>query len=461
MASSPFLHGSRRQFLRQAACAALGASGIVNTIWDLRRINAATAANRTPTDYKALVCLFLYGGNDSNNLLVPTDTADYRSYASARADLALSRSSLLPITCRTSDGRTYGLHPSMPELQGLFGSGHLALVANVGTLVAPVTRADFLGNTAALPPNLFSHADQQVQWQTSWPDVPPQTGWGGRAADLLAAASGNSHLSMAISLGGNNIFETGNSVVPYSVASSGVDSLAGYTGHNHSAAPRLQAVQALLAQKQANIFAKQFAATAASASSDNALLASALAGAPALSTAFPASDLAAQLKMIAQIIAVRQTLGMNRQVFFCSVGGFDTHHDQLPEQAGLLGELSQALAAFHAATVELGVAQSVTAFTSSDFGRTLPSNGAGSDHGWGSHHLVLGGAVQGGDLYGTFPTLVVNGPDDTGEGRWIPTTSVDEYAATLATWFGVSASDLSTVLPNIGRFATSNLGFMG
>ena len=461
MSSSPFLHGTRRQFLRQAACAALGASGMVNTIWDLRRISAATVANGTPTDYKALVCLFLYGGNDSNNLLVPTDTADYQSYASARADLALSRSSLLPITCRTSDGRTYGLHPSMPELQGLFGTRQLALVANVGTLVAPVTRADFLGNTAALPPNLFSHADQQVQWQTSWPDAPPQTGWGGRVSDLLAAANTNSHLSMAVSLGGNNIFETGNSVMPYSVVASGVDSLAGYVGNNASSAARLQAVQALLAQKQTNLFARQFATTASNASADNALLASALAGAPTLATAFPTSDLGAQLQMIARIISARQTLGMNRQVFFCSVGGFDTHHDQLPEQAGLLAELSQALAAFYAATVELGVNQSVTTFTSSDFGRTLPSNGAGSDHGWGSHHLVLGGAVQGGDLYGTFPTLTVNGPDDTGEGRWIPTTSVDEYAATLATWFGVSASDLSTVLPNIGRFATSNLGFMG
>ena len=458
--TTPFLHHTRRQFLRQAACAALGASGMVNAIWDLRRINAATVANRTPTDYKALVCLFLFGGNDSNNLLVPTDPSDYKSYASARADLALSRSSLLPITCRTSDGRKYGLHPSMPELQGLFGTGQLALVANVGTLVAPVTRADFLGNTAALPPNLFSHVDQQVQWQTSWPDAPPTTGWGGRVADLLAAANANGHLSTAISLGGNNVFETGNSVVPYSVAASGVESLAGYSGTVADNA-RLQAVQALLAQGQTGIFGKQFATTASNASTDNAVLASALAGAPALATAFPATELGTQLQMIARMISARQTLSMNRQVFFCSVGGFDTHHDQLPEQAGLLTELSQALAAFYAATVEMGVDQSVTTFTSSDFGRTLPSNGAGSDHGWGSHHLVLGGAVQGGDLYGAFPTLTVNGPDDTGEGRWIPTTSVDEYAATLATWFGVSAADLATVLPNIGRFATSNLGFMG
>ena len=459
--SSPLLHSTRRQFIRQAACAALGTSGLVNTIWDLRRINAATVTGGGRlNDYKALVCLFLYGGNDSNNLLVPTDTADYQAYASARQGLALKSSSLLPITCRRSDGRTYGLHPSLPELQGLFATGQLALVANVGTLVAPVTRADFLGNTAALPPNLFSHADQSVQWQTSWSDQPPRSGWGGRVADLLQAANTNAQLSMSVSLAGNNIFQTGGVTAPFTVAPSGVVALNGYGGSTADNA-RLQAVQALLADGIPNVFENKFAAIARNASADNALLAGALAAAPALATAFPSSDLGAQLKMIAQVISAREALGMHRQVFFCSVGGYDTHGDQLTDQASLYTELSQALAAFHAATVEMGVDQSVTAFTSSDFGRTLPTNGAGSDHGWGSHHLVLGGAVKGGDLYGTFPTLAVNGPDDTGEGRWIPTTSVDEYAATLAKWFGVSKSDLPTVLPNIGRFAKPNLGFMG
>ncbi len=460
MASS-LLHSTRRQFLRQAACAALGTSGLVNTIWDLRRINAGTlAGGGSLHDYKALVCLFLYGGNDSNNLLVPRDAADYQVYARARGSLALPASSLLPITCRTGDGRTYGLHPSLPELQGLFASGQLALVANVGTLVAPVTRADFLSNTAALPPDLFSHADQSVQWQTSWPDQPPRNGWGGRLADLLYSTNGNAQLSMSISLAGNNVFQTGNATAPFTVAPTGVATLAGYNG-TPSENARLQAVQALLAQPQNNVFGGEFAQIAQHASVDNALLASALAGIPALRTAFPVSDLGAQLQMIAQVISARQALGVRRQVFFCSVGGFDTHGDQLTDQASLFTELSQGLAAFHAATVEMGVDQSVTAFTSSDFGRTLPTNGGGSDHGWGSHHLVLGGGVQGGDLYGTFPTLAVNGPDDTGEGRWIPTTSVDEYAATLAQWFGVSKSNLSTVLPNIGRFAHPNLGFMG
>ncbi len=458
--SHPFLHPTRRQFLRQAACAALGTSGLVNALWDLQRINAATVAGSGQfNDYKALVCLFLYGGNDSNNLLVPTDTADYRAYATARGSLALSASSLLPIPCRVGDGRTYGLHPSLPELQGLFTSGRMALVANVGTLVAPVTRASFLSNTAALPPNLFSHADQSVQWQTSWPDQPARSGWGGRLADLIHTANASAQLSMSVSLAGNNMFQTGGITAPFTVAPTGVVQVAGYEGTVADNA-RLRAVQTLLSQAHSNVFEGKFAAIAQSANADNALLAGVLAGAPALATAFPDSDLGSQLQTIAQIISVRQALGMRRQVFFCSLGGYDTHADQLSEQASLFTELSQALVAFHAATVEMGVDQSVTTFTSSDFGRTLPTNGAGSDHGWGSHHLVIGGAVRGGSVYGSFPTLVVNGPDDTGEGRWIPTTSVDEYAATLAQWFGVTRSNLPTILPNIGRFNNPNLGFM-
>ena len=459
MTASALRQTTRRHFLRQAACAALGASGLVNTLWDLRRINAATVASGTPGDYKALVCLFLYGGNDGNNLLVPTDPADYAAYSAARQDLALPLASLLPITPRTGDGRAYGLHPSLVEFQTLFAAQKLALVTNVGTLVAPVTRADFLKNTAALPPQLFSHADQSVQWQTSWSDAPPRSGWGGRVADLLASANANAQISMNISVAGNNLFETGATVQAYGVSPEGITSLAGYNGTIAENA-RYAAVQSLLTQSHDNLLEKQFGRVTKTAIKNNAVLAAVLAETAPLATVFPTTGLGAQLDMIAKLISVRGTLGMQRQVFFCSLGGYDTHGDQLSDQANLFVELSQAMSAFHAATVELGVESQVTTFTSSDFGRTLPSNGAGSDHGWGSHHLVLGGAVGGGNLYGTFPTLVVNGPDDTGEGRWIPTTSVDEYAATLATWFGVGGADLSTVLPNIGRFATPNLGFM-
>ncbi len=446
---------TRRTFLRQAACAALGTSGLFNTLFDLRKINAATVANG---DYKALVCLFLYGGNDANNVIVPHDASGYASYAAARGALAVARESLLPLTLAAGDGRDFGFHGNLPELQALFNSGKLAMVANVGTLVAPITRAQYLAGGAAVPEHLFSHSDQSVQWQTSVPDQPLRTGWGGRAGDLLRSLNGDTSISLSISLAGANTFEVGNSVIPYQVSPTGSIAFTGLSG-SAIADARNQGFQALLALPRNNLFAQTYSDTVTRAIGNNALLTNALASAPPLTTIFPASSLATQLNMVAKIISARGALGMRRQIFFCAVSGYDTHGDQLTAHANLLTELSQSMNAFYNATAELGVASDVTTFTASDFGRTFPTNGSGSDHGWGSHQFVMGGAVRGGRLFGTFPTLAVNGPDDTGQGRWIPTTSVDEFSATLATWFGVSASDLPTVLPNIGRFANPNLGF--
>jgi uncharacterized protein (DUF1501 family) len=449
---------TRRTFIRQAACAALTTSGLLNTIFDLRRLSAAPIS--AAADYKALVCLFLYGGNDANNVIVPHDANGYASYAAARGALAIPQASLLPLTLQNGDGRDFGFHPSLVELQTLFNQGNLGIVANVGTLVAPVTRAQYLAGGAAVPPQLFSHADQAVQWQTSVPDQISKTGWGGRMGDVLKSLNGDSKISLCISIAGTNTFEVGNTVIPYTVSPNGSVGLAGFDG-SANANVRLQAFKDLLALPHHNLFEQAFSDTVSRSIAANELLTSALAGVPALQTVFPATSLANQLRMIARLIAARTNLGMQRQIFFCSVGGYDTHGDQVTGQANLLVELSQALNAFYAATNELGVAQDVTTFTASDFGRTYPTNGTGSDHGWGSHQFVLGGAVQGGRLFGTFPTLAVNGPDDTGQGRWIPTTSVDEMSATLATWFGVSASDLPTILPNIGRFAHPNLGIFG
>jgi uncharacterized protein (DUF1501 family) len=299
-----------------------------------------------------------------------------------------------------------------------------------------------------------------VQWQTSVPDQISKTGWGGRMGDVLKSLNGDSKISLCISIAGTNTFEVGNTVIPYTVSPNGSVGLAGFDG-SANANVRLQAFKDLLALPHNNLFEQAFSDTVSRSIAANELLTSALAGVQELQTVFPATSLSNQLKMIARLIAARTNLGMQRQIFFCSVGGYDTHGDQLNGQANLLTELSQALNSFYAATNELGVAQDVTTFTASDFGRTFPTNGTGSDHGWGSHQFVLGGAVQGGRLFGTFPTLAVNGPDDTGQGRWIPTTSVDEMSATLATWFGVSVSDLPTVLPNIGRFAHPNLGIFG
>jgi uncharacterized protein (DUF1501 family) len=455
---------SRRRFIGRA-CAAVGATGMLSALAQLRMIGAL-AADAAPSDYKALVCLFLYGGNDSNNLLVPVDNANYQLYATDRTVLALAQSSLLPITPKTySDGRQWGLHPSLVEVQGLFGQGNLALLANTGTLVQPVTLAQYNSGAVALPPQLFSHANQQVQWQSSVPDQPFTTGWGGRLADIVNALNSNPKISMSVSVAGQNSFQVGNTVSQFAVNPTGAVVLSG-TGASSIATARYAAQQNILNMQEQNLFEAAFGGTTVNAIADSVLLNSVLSAAPRLTTTFPTTSVGSQMQMIAQMIAAAPQLGLTRQVFFASLGGFDLHSDQLTAHASLFMQLSQALSAFSAATAEIGVQNQVTTFTASDFSRTFNTNGtsdgtAGSDHGWGSHHLIMGGAVKGGDIYGQVPLLELGGPEDTGRGRWIPTSSVDEYAATLATWFGVSASNLPVVLPNIGRFATSNLGFMG
>lgn len=454
---------SRRSFIRQAACAAVGTTSIASTVWNLRAMNAMAAQGlASSTEFRALVCLFLYGGNDANNMIVPRDNTNYASYAAARGPLALAQDSLLAINPGTPDpqGRLFGLHPSMPEIQTLFNADQkLAIISNVGTLVEPTTVSQYKSGTAKLPPQLFSHSDQQVEWQTSWPDAPPRTGWGGRMADLLTAFNGNSQISMSISLGGVNTFQVGNSVSEYQVSPGGVIGLTGFNGI--SGQIRYQAVQDMLNLPHQNLFEAEFAKITNRSITNNALLSTVLSGVN-ISTPFPAnSDLGAQLLMIAKLIAVREALGMRRQIYFCSVGGYDTHANELTAQANLLTELSQCMNAFYRATQELSIADRVTLFTASDFGRTFASNGSGADHAWGSHALILGGSVKGGDMYGSYPTLVINGPDDVGQGRWLPSIAVDEYSATLAKWYGVtSQSDLINVLPNIGRFASSDIGFL-
>jgi uncharacterized protein (DUF1501 family) len=448
---------TRRQFLVRSACAAVGMTSLARTVFDLRRVAAAATL---PGDYRALVCIFLYGGNDSNNLLVPVDPADYNAYAAVRQGLALAQGTLLPINpVAGGDGRQWGLHPSAPGMQGLFAQQKLAILANVGPLVAPVTRGDYLQHTAALPPQLFSHSDQTLHWQTSIPNLPPMSGWGGRVADLLRSLNSASQISMCLSLGGSNTFEVGSVATPFQVSQNGGISLNGYS--TSPAEPASEALRSILQESYGNLFEGGYRDIFQRAIDSQQLLGTALGGLPPLTTVFPATDLGRQLHTVARLIQARQALSQQRQVFFCATGGFDTHGGQLPAQAQLLAELSDAVAAFYAATVEMQIANSVTAFTASDFGRTFVSNGSGSDHGWGSHHLIVGGAVQGGRIFGRVPTLAIGGPDDTSQGRWIPSTSVDEYSATLAKWFGVGAGDMPTVFPNLGRFGNPDLGFMG
>jgi uncharacterized protein (DUF1501 family) len=450
---------TRRQFMRRSVCAAVGMTSLASTLFDLRRV-AAAVAPASGADYKALVCVFLYGGNDSNNMLVPYDATDYASYASVRQGLALPQNTLLPINLLAGgDGRLWSLHPTMGGLQSLFSRQQMAILANVGPLVAPVTIDQWNNGTAALPPQLFSHSDQTLHWQTSIPDQPPATGWGGRVADMLRALNGTAQISMSMSLAGTNTFQVGNFVSQFQVQPGGTPGLDNYT--TDPTDPQSNALRALLQASYGNLFQSGYRDVFQHALSNDLLLQSVFASLPPLQTQFPQTDLGVQLQTVAQLIEARTQLSQQRQVFFVATGGFDTHGGQLPAQVQLLQEVNDALSAFYAATVEMQVQNSVTAFTASDFGRTFLSNGDGSDHGWGSHHLVVGGAVQGGRLFGRVPTLAIDGPDDTGDGRWIPSTSVDEYSATLAKWFGVSATDMPTVFPNLNRFNNPDLGFMG
>jgi uncharacterized protein (DUF1501 family) len=469
---------SRRDFLRQAACAALGATASANMIRDLRIMNSAALLS-FPADYKALVCIFLSGGNDSNNLIIPTLPAEYDNYAAIRGGiLALPRSSLLTLDGPSyaplnSDGHEYGLHPGCAGLRTLFGEGKLALLFNAGTLMQPITATQYKNKSVATPPQLFSHSDQVTQWQTSILDQPALTGWGGRCADILNATQPDAKISLSVTMAGANTFEVGNIVSQFALSSSGAISLTGVTG------PRLQAMKDVLGLSYPNLQEQAYSTVVAHSIETSDLLNAAIAPTASTpwSTPFPTSSLGQQLLMVARVIAAREALGMKRQIFFCSVGGYDTHAGQTSaldvttgSHANLLGELSASFFAFQRALEQIGTTfpaedatlpAKVTSFTASDFGRTFPTNGSGSDHGWGSHHLIMGGAVQGRRTYGTFPALTVNGPDDTSTGRWIPRISVDQYSATLAKWFGVSPAEIPVVFPNVDRFSTSDLGFMG
>ncbi len=460
---------SRRAFVRQACCAAVGSTGILSALAQLRVLGAIAAdssavrstAAAVPGDFKALVCLYLQGGNDATNLIIPSDLSGYAAYAKARAELAIAQSSLLPIAPKKfNDGRSWGLHPSVPEIQGLFAQGKIAVLSNVGTLVQPTTLAQYSAG-AALPPQLFAHNEQTLQWQSSVPDRPFETGWGGRLADVVNAFNANNQISMSISLDGTNSFQRGKNVMAFAVSANGATNLSIPANSLDVFNARNNGVKNIMAGAQENLFSAAFGGVTQRAIGDNALLGQVLPTAPALKTVFPRTNTAARLAMVAKLISVSQALGLKRQIFFLQLGGWDLHAGQAGTHDKLLAEISAALKAFYDATVELGVANQVTTFTASDFGRTYVPNSGGTDHGWGNHQLIMGGAVQGGDIYGKMPSLTVGANDDTGRGRWIPSTSVDEYNATLATWFGVSASNLSTVLPNIGRFAKPNLGFMG
>lgn len=520
---------SRRAFIRQTACAAVGTAALSNTLRDLHFINSAVAQS-SATGYKALICVFLNGGNDANNLIIPTSPAEWASYAGVRTPvLAIPNADGGPATAQAlasmnglagfpaADGHTYGLHPALIELAKSFNQTNAASAAkvaamlNVGTLSYPLTKAQYFANSVPKPPQLFSHSDQQIQWQTSIPDRPPVSGWGGRIADLLTTPvdiNAGGQISMAITLAGSNKFEVGdlNAAAQYSVTTSGA---VGTSSTFTNAPSRLPTLQSILNTDKAlpDLQIGAYGKVLDHAMAEAGLVTNALAGnaaAPWLAYFGNAatgtgnstvvtpnggstfnSGLMSQMKMVARLIDAGKKnyvgnvsgtgFGMKRQIFFVQVGGYDTHTGQtnnagavtvdntkviLGQQANLFAELSQSLNALMKAMTDLGMANEVTAFTVSDFARTFPSNGLGSDHGWGGHQIVVGGAVKGGATYGKLPALTVNGPDDTGTGRWIPTMAVDQYAAELASWFGVDSSNLTTIFPNLGRFGRMSVPFI-
>jgi uncharacterized protein (DUF1501 family) len=487
---------TRRDFFKSTGCA-LGATALLSGLEQFSLIDAFAQTPQSVSGYKALVCIFMSGGSDGNNVVIPYD--DYNvagGYNAVRngSGLAIPQSALLQIAPNNLGGIKFGLHPNMsPEVANagtpagllpVWQAGKLAVMCNVGTLVQPLTRTQYQTSPSARPYQLFSHSDQVTQQQTSISNTPGQTGWGGRISDNLLGVNGSAPLPMVISTGGTALFTAGQLTRPLSVSSTGALntlfdlSMSGSTSEINARRAAFDQVRALdnnlALVKATNDSMAQAILTDTALGTD-----------PTLTTVFPTTSLGNQLKQVAKLIKAnlsQGSLSLKRQIFFCTLGGFDTHSNQTsanptaPNGAGgqgnLLAQLSQAMKAFYDATVELeqiqpGASAQITTFTLSDFGRTFQPSGTGaaavgSDHGWGNHQFIMGGGVLGGRFYGTYPTLALNGPDDTdNRGRWIPTTSIDQYAATLARWYGVADTDIPTVFPFVSRFATSNLGFLG
>jgi len=456
--NDPTFHPGRRKTL--GALSALGFSSLVP------RLSMSSATAATPGEYRALVCVFLFGGNDSNNMIVPITTAGYSAYAAARGaqgsgGVALTQGSLLPLVERNGSA-AYGLHAQLSGLQGLWNQGKLATLFNVGTLIRPGANRTNYRTIGAAPPNLFSHEDQQRQFQgIRLNSLTAPSGWGGRIADRLGQVGGTTPVGLSIA--GNALFLTGDSSRSVALPPTGTLAISG-TSTSAADQARLTALRALMAAGGDAVMVSTLGGLQNSTLGLTQTLNPILSGASTAATAFgnQNTSIANQLKQVVKLIEHRAELGNpTRQIFFVSQGGYDTHSNQIATQDNLFSQLSPALTSFYNATVALGVQNNVTSFTLSDFTRTLKPANAGSDHAYGGHHLIIGGAVDGQATYGTFPTLALGGPDDvTTEGRWLPTTSVDQYGATLAKWMGVQPAELATIFPNLANFATRDLGFL-
>ncbi len=435
----------------------------------------ADAAAQSANDYKALVCIFLYGANDHYNTVIPYDVATHTNYYNIRKGtptagtvydgIAIGRNALsaTALTTALSDGRLMALNPEMSPLKTLFENKRASILMNVGPLVVPTSRIQYDNKSVPLPPKLFSHNDQQAYWQSSFQTEGGAKGWGGRAADLLLSNNSKSTLT-CISINGNALFLSGQNAISYQMSSTGATTINAIKGKSlFGSANCAAALQTLITQQSSLPMASDYTTVTKRAldTYDGIVAAIGATASANMNALFPSSatnTLSAQLKMVARMIEQQATFGMKRQVFMVGMGGFDLHDFLATQHPPLLQKLSNAMKEFDDAMTSLGKGSQVTAFTASDFGRTLSSNGDGSDHGWGSHHFVMGGAVDGGKFLGTAPEIGLTHNQQVGSGRLLPSTAVDQLGAELAAWFGVSATDVKTVLPNAKNFDLYKLG---
>jgi uncharacterized protein (DUF1501 family) len=454
------MNASRREFLRTASALSVAGSA-TPLVLNLAAMSAASAQTM-PSDFKALVCVFLYGGNDHSNTIVPFDNASYQLYAQSRTNLALAQNTLLPLTTPTNPsmtGRQVAMRPEMAPLKAIYDLGKAAVLANIGPMRAPMSMVQYRNNSVPRPMGLFSHNDQQSDWQSFGPEG-TRIGWGGRLGDLFASANTYQNVT-AISTSGAAVFVSGSNVAQLQLGNNGAQGIpalqanANVFSTTSASAPLKDIMTAASTHVLANDYNKIVKRSTEAAAAINTSL-----GAVTLTTQFPGTGLGNQMRNVARMIAARQALGARRQVFHVSIGGFDQHSGLVGGHGPLWAQISAAMAAFYNATVELGIANNVTAFTASDFGRTLDSNGQGSDHGWGAHHVVVGGAIKGGELYGAWPDTVLRGPNDVGRGNLLPTTSVDQLVGTFATWFGVPAGNMKDVIPNAANWSSLDLGML-
>jgi uncharacterized protein (DUF1501 family) len=458
---------NRRAFMGQASCAALGSMTLMNSVVNLGVINAVAARPhiiQNPNDYKAMVCILLAGGADSYNMLIPTNTSDYAEYSAARGTLALQKNAtpaqIFDLNYN-NNGKTFAVHAGLEKVKDLFNAGHLSFISNIGTLVEPIAnKTAYNSGIHKLPLGLYSHSDQIMQWQTAIPQSRSAVGVGGRISDIIQDMNTIPGISMNISLAGKNFFQAGNNTSEFSISNSSTASTIGYTNLTSPNGNegfindiRNTTIDGLAIQQYSSLFDQTIGQLTKQTSESMDIIKTALSNLVPINTSFSAVTLSNDLKKVAELIKVRSFLGAKRQTFFVSYGGWDHHDNLLQNQTAMLPIVANAMFEFNNALMELGVQDKVTTFTISDFARTLTSNGNGTDHAWGGNSMIMGGAINGGQIFGTYPSLAANSNFNlSSRGRFLPTTAVDQLYAELALWFGVSPNDLSYILPNICKF---------